>query len=201
MARIGEERRGVPKSSSIRVIRVIRGPLFCLLFALCILTFTPPAPAQEVIKEIKPPFGLGWGETTDRLERLLKGAKATIIAKRTDDNNREAWDVEGLVQTGLKRTIFYFRHGELVEVELQYQRDDWDEAKYNEFMGQVRRRIEQRYGAGQQIVRRTEPEGTVTQTLVGYQWNLNNTAIELFYYDAKDEANIFRTLSVHYKAL
>ena len=54
---------------------------------------------------------------------------------------------------------------------------------------------------GRQIVRRTGPEGTVTQTLVGYQWNLNNTAIELFYFGAQDEANVFRTLSVHYKEL
>ncbi len=69
---------------------------------------------------------------------------------------------------------------ELCEVELQYQKEEWDEAKYDDFMGQVRRRIEQRYGLGQQIVRRTEPEGTVTQTVVGYQWNLNNTEIELF---------------------
>ncbi len=152
------------------------------------------------MREIKPPFGLAWGETADRLRRLLSGAKATIVARRTLDDEREAWDVEGLVQTGLKRTVFYFRRGELMEVELQYQRDDWDEAKYNEFMGQVRQRIEQRYGTGQQIVRRTEPEGTVTQTLVGYQWNINNTAIELFYFGAKDESHDFRTLSVHYKA-
>ena len=67
-------------------------------------------------------------------------------------------------------------------------------------MTQVRRRIEQRYGAGQQIVRKTEPEGVVTQTLVGYKWNVNNTALELFYFAAQDSKHIFRTLSVHYKA-
>lgn len=157
--------------------------------------------SQEAVREIKPPFGLSWGETSDRLERLLKGAKATIVDRRRTLDGREAWDVEGLVQTGLRRTVFYFKRGELNEVELQYQKDDWDEAKYDDFMGQVRRRIEQRYGAGQQIVRKTEPEGTVMQTIVGYQWNLNNTEIDLYYYSAKDEAHIYRTLSVHYKTM
>jgi hypothetical protein len=108
--------------------------------------------------------------------------------------------VEGLVQTGLKLAVFYFRRSELTGVELQYQREDWQDADYDKFMGEVRRRLEQRYGPGQQIVRRTEPEGAAIQTIVGYQWNLNNTAIELIYFKAKAEENEFRTLSVHYKA-
>ena len=172
------------------------------LVLAALLALTALAPAQttaEAVREIKPPFGLSWGETMERLERLLKGAKATIVDRRRTQDGRDAWDVEGLVQTGLRRTVFYFKRGELNEVELQYQKEEWDDAKYDDFMGQVRRRIEQRYGAGQQIVRKTEPEGTVMQTVVGYQWNLNNTAIDLYYYAAKDESHIFRTLSVHYK--
>lgn len=149
-------------------------------------------------EEIKPPFNLRWGETADRLERLLKGAKATIIARRTVEG-REAWDVEGLVQSGLKRTVFYFSAGELVEVELQYQKDDWDEAKYDGFMGDVRRRLEQRYGQGQLVARKKEPNGDVMQTLVGWKWNQNNTAIELVYFSAQSPSQVFRTLSVHYK--
>ena len=149
-------------------------------------------------EEIKPPFNLRWGETADRLERLLKGAKATIISRRTVEG-REAWDVEGLVQNGLKRTVFYFSAGELVEVELQYQKDDWDEAKYDGFMGDVRRRLEQRYGQGQLVARKKEPNGDVMQTLVGWKWNQNNTAIELVYFSAQSPSQVFRTLSVHYK--
>jgi hypothetical protein len=122
------------------------------------------------------------------------------VSKRKVSGDREAWEVTGLVaQSGVKRTIFYFRRAELIEVELQYQKEEWDEAKYNDYMGQLRRVIEKRYGAGQQIVRRTQPEGDITETLVGYKWNLNNTAIELFYYSAQDPPNVFRTLSVHYK--
>ena len=47
----------------------------CFLAALCLV-----APARA--EDIKPPFGLIWGESSERLERLLKNAKATIVEKR-----------------------------------------------------------------------------------------------------------------------
>jgi len=153
-------------------------------------------------EEINPPFGLRWGETAQRLERLLAGAKATVVDRRLIDG-KEAWEVEGLLQTGLKRTVFYFHRGELVEVELQYQQDGWDDARYTNLMGDVRKRLEQKYGEGQLIARRTEqaPEADVTQKLIGYKWNQNNTAIELVYFAAVKAGSTesYRTLSVHYK--
>jgi hypothetical protein len=39
----------------------------------------------------------------------------------------------------------------------------------------------------------------VTQKLVGYKWNQNNTAIELVYFAAANPTQSYRTLSVHYK--
>ncbi len=138
------------------------------------------------------------GESAERLEKLLKGAKADIV-DRHDIDGRQAWTVEGLIQTGLKRTVFYFRDSQLVEVELQYQSPDWDVAKYDDFMSQVRRRIEQKFGAGQLIAREKGPEGDVIQTVVGYKWDENNTAIQLFYYSAETTTQSYRTVSVHYK--
>jgi hypothetical protein len=155
----------------------------------------------SAIEEIKPPFGLVWGETTTRLERLLRNAKAEVKDKRTVQGGLLAWDVEGLVQAGLKRTVFYFRGEELAEVELIYSRDDWDQRKYDEFMSQVRQAIQRRYGDGTLIVRKTEPvEQQVIQTIVGYKWNQNNAAIELYYYSAHNNPHIFRAISVHYKS-
>ncbi len=169
--------------------------IFTWLAALLLLLAVP---RRGVAEEIKPPFNLRWGETAERMQRLLGGAKAKIVTRRNVEG-REAWDVEGLVQAGLKRTVFYFVGGELVEVELQYQKDDWDESKYDGFMGDVRRRLEQRYGQGQLISRKKEPDGEVMQTLVGWKWNQNNTAIELIYFAAQSPSQVFRTLSVHYK--
>ena len=171
---------------------------FCplLLLALCL---TASAEAPRTAEEIKPPFGLVWGESAVRLERLLKNVKATITARRPKQGGLEAWEVEGLAQKGLKRTLFYFRAGELVEVELQYQRDDWDQRQYDEFMGQVRQAIQRRFGEGDLIARKTEPEGDVMQTIVGYKWSQNSAAVQLFYYCAENGQNVFRTISVHYK--
>ena len=169
---------------------------FNRLAALLLLALA--APRTGWAEEIKPPFNLRWGETVERMEKLLTGAKAKIITRRNVEG-REAWDVEGLMQAGLKRTVFYFVGGELVEVELQYQKDEWDEAKYDGFMGDMRRHLEQRYGLGQLISRKKEPDGQVMQTLVGWKWNQNNTAIELIYFAAQSPSQVFRTLSVHYK--
>jgi hypothetical protein len=173
------------------------------LAALLIMMAGRPAAAQfapdtQATQQINPPFGLEWGESADRMENLLKGAKADIV-DRHDVAGRQAWTVEGLIQQGLKRTVFYFRDSQLVEVELQYQSPDWDVAKYDDFMAQVRRRIEQKFGAGQLIARQREPLGEVMQTLVGYKWSENNTAIQLFYFSAETSTQSYRTVSVHYK--
>lgn len=94
--------------------------------------------------------------------------------------------------------------GALVEVELQYQQPEWVEADYNKCLGEKRQLIERTYGAGQQIVRETKelPEGKGTSTIVGYNWNRNNTAVELVYFTAETtEGNhVFHTLSLHYKS-
>jgi len=189
------------------MFRVTLFKLWRLRFLLLLLTAGRPAIAQVApaapggAQQINPPFGLEWGESSDRLEKLLRGAKADIV-DRHDVEGRQAWTVEGLIQTGLKRTVFYFKDGQLVEVELQYQSPDWDVAKYDDFMAQVRRRIEQKFGTGQLIARTREPavgDVNIMQTVVGYKWDENNTAIQLFYYSAETSTQSYRTVSVHYK--
>jgi hypothetical protein len=165
--------------------------------ALLILTVEPAVGA--IPEEIRPPFGLQWGEEANRLEKLLEGAKAKIV-NRSQIDGRDAWTVEGLVQQWLRRCVFYFKDGQLVEVELQYQDDSWDVERYDNFLSQVRRRIEQRYGVGQLIARSKAPQGEVMQTMVGYKWNHNNRVIQLIYYSAEQGAQAYRAVSVHYKA-
>ena len=188
----GSRAPAVPNVSSMPVMLK---HLACLLAVLLFL-----GAGSLRAEEINPPFGLRWGETAQRLEKLLVGAKASIVDKHFIDG-KEAWDVEGLLQTGLKRTVFYFHRGELVEVELQYQQDGWDDAHYTGLLNDVRKRLEQRYGDGQLIARRTEqaPQTDITQKIVGYKWNQNNTAIELVYFAAANNTQSYRALSVHYK--
>lgn len=154
--------------------------------------------ARAAADDIKPPFGLHWGETAVRMERLLGGAKAKIVERRMLDG-REVWEVDGILPNDLQKTVFYFTNNELVEVELQYKTTDWDEEKYNTFMGDVRRKLEAKYGTPELIARREEPLGAIMQKVMGWKWNRNNAAIELFYFSAQDASQVFRTLSVHYK--
>ena len=168
--------------------------------ALCglVALFLGGATALRATEPIKPPFGLTWGEKEERMEKLLASAKATIVQRRQIDG-REAWEVEGL-KNGLKRSVFYFRTGGLVEVELQYQKDDWDQAKYDEFMNELKTWLEKKFGAGQLIADKTEPNGEVVQRAMKWKWNQNGASVELNFFSAQRDAKIFRTLSVHYRA-
>ena len=165
------------------------------LFFLLVLCCWSPALAVEV----RPPFGLAWGELPDKLEVLLQGAGAKIVQKGKS-GARDVWMVEGLLQPRLKRTMFYFADGALSEVELQYEDGTWDVGRYDTFLGEVRAKIEQLYGPGTLIARQKSPTADVTETIVGYQWKLDNGSMQLFYFSAERGTNVFRTVSVHYKS-
>jgi hypothetical protein len=173
-----------------------------LAAAGCGFLLPGPLRAAESANEIKPPFNLSWGETADRLERLVGAAGGKVTGRRMVRGNREAIEVEGLLQEGLRKTIFYFKQGILTGVELQYQSDAWTEENYNTRMSDLRRRISERYGEGTQTVRKTERVGIngVTQTVAGYRWTVNSTSMQLVYFSAADPKNVYRTLSVHYAA-
>lgn len=157
--------------------------------------------ADQPSTEINPPFGLFWMEQAERLERKILNTKARVTEKRVLPDGRDAWTVEGIKQNGLRRTLFYFRRGELVGVELQYQPDGWDQVKYDNFMGQMRQALDRRYGAGQLIARNSGMSADISQILTGYKWNKNNVSVELFFFSAANTQHVFRTLSVHYRLL
>ena len=150
-------------------------------------------------EELTPPFGFRWNHPMSRVEAVLKGAKATIISREKE--NREVWTVEGLVHPGLKRTLFTFKGGALFGVELQYEYPDWSIERYNERMGEIRRYFDAKYGTGKLVSRTRDTDSDVIQTLVGYQWTIGATMLELFYFSAQHDQLVFRTISVDYKAL
>lgn len=170
-----------------------------LLALLCLLAFAFTS-SRVWAEEITPPFGLAWGTAQPKLERLLNGAKARIVEKRVL-NGRDMWTVEGLVQTNLKRTVFYFKDGGMVEVELQYQNADWIDTDYNSFLSQLRLKVEGRFGMGKLIARSKNVADDVTQTLVGYQWSKSEAAIKIIYFSAESASQVYRTVSLHYVAL
>ena len=111
------------------------------------------------------------------------------------------WTVEGLVQPGLKRTLFSFKDGSLVQVELQYEYPDWSIERYNDRMGEIRRYFDAKFGTGKLISRSRDTDSDVIQTLVGYQWIVSGTMLELFYFSAQRDKDLFRSITVTYKAI
>jgi hypothetical protein len=168
----------------------------CLAFA-CFVACIRPAPAAE---DIPPPFGFKWNDSMTKLEQVLTGAKAKIISREKKEK-REVWTVEGLVQPGLRRTLFIFRDGFLVEVELQYEYPEWTIERYNDRMGEIRRYFDAKFGTGKLVSRARDTDSDVIQTLVGYQWIVGGTMLELFYFSAQRDQNVFRSITVSYKAI
>jgi hypothetical protein len=169
------------------------GAVLILIFAVA------PARAAE---DLNPPFGFRWNDSMARVEAVLKGAKATIVERKKSEG-REIWTVEGLVHPGLKRTKFTFKAGTLAGVELEYEYPDWSIERYNERMGEIRRYFDAKYGTGKLVSRaRNSDDPDVIVTLVGYQWTIGATMLELFYFSAQhDPYSPVRVISVDYKAL
>ena len=169
-----------------------------LIFSM--LLWLLAAPSARAVEELLPPFGFRWGDTMARVEGVLKGAKARVIS-RDKKENRDIWTVEGLVHPGLKRTLFTFRGDSLSGVELQYEYPDWTIERYNERMGEIRRYFDGKFGVGKLVSRSRDTDTDVIQTLVGYQWLVGATMLELFYFSAQQEPHVFRTITVDYKAM
>jgi hypothetical protein len=68
-------------------------------------------------------------------------------------------------------------------------------------MGEIRRYFDAKYGTGRLISRARDNDTDVIQTLVGYQWVVGKSALELFYFSAQKEANVYRNITVTYKEI
>ena len=158
------------------------------------------ASSVRAIDEIPPPFGFHWNDVMTKVEKVLLGAKGKIVTRERKEK-RDVWTVEGLVQPGLKRTLFTFKESFLVEVELQYEYPDWSIERYNDRMGEIRRYFDAKFGTGKLVSRSRDTDTDVIQTLVGYQWIVGGTMLELFYFSAQRDPNLFRSITVTYKAI
>jgi hypothetical protein len=181
----------------VRSNRPIIRRLVLLVLIACPVVYPMHAHAAD---ELVPPFGFRWNDSMARVEAVLHGAKAKIIS-RGKRENREIWTVEGLIHPGLKRTVFTFKERALVAVELQYEYPDWSIERYNQRMGEIRKYFDEKYGTGKLVSRSRDHDTDVIQTLVGYQWMVGTTMLELFYFSAQHDNLIYRTISVDYKAL
>jgi hypothetical protein len=188
------------KFPAIEPTAPMRSWVFRLLLVSLFAMGSAVSSVRAAADELLPPFGFRWNDPMPRVEAVLKGAKARIVAREKKEN-REVWTVEGLVHPGLKRTLFTFKQGSLFGVELQYEYPDRTIEWYNQRMGEIRRYFDAKFGTGKLVSRSRDSDSDVIQTLVGYQWMVGATMLELFYFSAQHDDLVFRTISVDYKAL
>jgi hypothetical protein len=187
------------RSNSFRGIKNRAGNVrFFWAASVALLISALPARAVD---DIPPPFGFHWNDSMTKVEQVLLGAKAKIVTKERKEK-RDVWTVEGLVQPGLKRTLFTFKEGFLVEVELQYEYPDRSIEWYNERIHDIRTYWDAKYGKiGKLVSRSRDTDSDVIQTLVGYQWIVGGTMLELFYFSAQRDLMLFRSITVTYKPI
>jgi hypothetical protein len=151
------------------------------------------------VQKVNPPFGFHWAEGKKEIAKAIDRAGARIV-DRSAIEGRDAWTIEGLVQPALQRMIVYFGSDkDLVEVELQYQHSDWDLVAYEQFLNGARQQLEARYGPATVLAKDKKPEGDVMQTVVGYQWKKSSGSIQLFFFSAERNNDVYRSVSLHYR--
>ena len=186
--------------------RIVQG----IVLACALLLFAFPCRAQQPTSQgIKVPYALAWGDSIDKVREMLNAVKAHETALSQKSPGKFVLEAEGLGVGDqlLKKSLFTFRDGSLVEVELQYGDPSWDGEKTLDFFDRTRRRIGERYGTGSLIVNkiRERPSGEkvpqdVTYTLIIYQWTQPTASLELDYYGVEGVEQALRLVSLHYKA-
>ena len=85
-------------------------------------------------------------------------------------------------------------------VELQYEYPEWSIERYNQRMVVIRKYFDETC-TGKLVSRSRDHDTDIIQTLVGYQWMVGTTMLELYYFSAQHDNLVYRTISVDYKAL
>jgi hypothetical protein len=170
-------------------------PIRCALLLLAaLLSGADPAAAMQ---EIKAPFGMQWGEPVARIKQVVGKAKAKVIEERMA-GQREVVIVDGIVQDGLKRTLFYFSDGGLSEVELQYDREGWGDEKVAAWVATIKREADRKYGPGRTYADENGNENGLRHTLKGWMWVQNFVSLRLVHYTAQKDNEKIRRVSLHY---
>lgn len=164
-----------------------------------LLAFVLSAVPAAAMQEIKAPFGMQWGEPVGRIKEVVTKAKAKVVEERTA-GARDVVAVEGIVQEGLKRTLFYFRDGGLNEVELQYDREGWGDEKVASWVATIKREADRKYGPGRTYADETGNENGLRHTLKGWMWVQNFVSLRLVHYTAQKDNDKMRRVSLHYCA-
>jgi hypothetical protein len=158
------------------------------------------AMSDERTPNFNPPFGIAWGESENQVAQLLEGVKAQIVNTRTA-SEKEIWEVTGLLQRGLKETIFVFKNGNLTAVELVYRSGNWNAALYDDFFWRVHYRIYGKFGKGSLLSAFNKDEIDKDCLSWGYEWRQASTAIDELNLWSWDATGYHETVAIRYQML
>ena len=177
--------------------RDLQGKVLCALLCLLALGVTPRLYSEP--EPILAPFGLSWGLVPEDVEKILARYKIPI-ASREQEGNVLRFEVTGLPQKNLLRTIFLFEDGVLCEIELRIGKPAWTAADYNRYFLEAKKVLDARYGRGFPLVLEKRKEGDVETFLGGYYWSQFGGNIRLFLFQARNSQEETYVLSQHYRA-
>ena len=206
------ERASLISSSSHDVYLRVPPPCFGAWATFLLLLLGAIAPLhsaqQTTPKEIKVPYAMNWGDSVDKVREMIHAVKATETGFTEKATGKVTLEAKGLAvgDTLLQKSIFVFRDGMLIEVELQYADPAWDEEKTLDFFDRTRRRVDERYGPGTLLVNKVKEHPAdssvpkeMTYTLIAYQWSQATISLELTFYSVAENERSFRLVSLHYK--
>ncbi len=163
---------------------------------------------QQVVQGIRVPYGMAWGDSPEKVRDMIRAVKAQETGFSTKSPGKDVLEAQGLAVGDplLKKSLFTFRDGSLVEIEMQYGDSTWDAEKTLDFFDRTRRRINERYGTGTLLVNQIKerpagekvPEG-MSYTLIVYEWSQPAVALQLDYYAVEEKEKALRLVSLHYK--
>jgi hypothetical protein len=186
----------------------IKKTLRRLSAVLVLLLVCSEAKAQQQAQGIKVPYGMTWGDSPDKVREMIHAVKAQETGFVTKAPGKQVLEAQGLAVGDplLKKSLFTFRDGSLVEIELQYGDTTWDAEKTLDFFDRTRRRINERYGTGTLLVNKVKerPDGEkvptdMNYTLIVYEWSQPSVALQLDYYAVEEKEKALRLVSLHYK--
>jgi hypothetical protein len=182
----------------------------CLVLpAVFVLLFCTVSSAQhQSVQGIRVPYGMAWGDSPEKVRDMIRAVKAQETGFSTKSPGKDVLEAQGLAVGDplLKKSLFTFREGSLVEIEMQYGDSTWDAEKTLDFFDRTRRRINERYGTGTLLVNQIKehpageqvPEG-MSYTLIVYEWSQPSVALQLDYYAVEEKEEALRLVSLHYK--
>ena len=110
-----------------------------------------------------------------RVQALLEYSSAQIVS-RAATGNTETWDVEGLVQPGLKVARFSFAHNALEQVELDCQYETWPGDRYQKRLEELRSFFDARFGEEHRVKQGAAQRNTLA---AHYTWRVGETTVQV----------------------